>query len=203
MSDLTVLVSPTSIYPQQSRSFGLNFSCRSQNDLTTNRPVMVVLEDVDSDETPPSPVVGTHMQNNTLLSPPRNTFRALRSSKSPLDVAQPPIPCAIPELSSRSQSYTADQSKGAISAQALLALPLKKREEPCKPPPLLYRPTTFWRKTRRSGVTGASYSPSSFLVRRSTFIAAGLSQDMPGCDLSALGVESRVPILILGPDYSI
>ena len=38
----------------------------------------------------------------------------------------------------------------------------------------LVRPTTFWRKTRRSGVTGAPYSPPSHLIRRSTYIAAGL-----------------------------
>ncbi|KAF7760710.1 hypothetical protein Agabi119p4_10119 [Agaricus bisporus var. burnettii] len=60
------------------------------------------------------------------------------------------------------------------------------------PPPPLLRPTTFWRKTRRSGVTGASYSPSSHLIRRSTYIAAGLQFDSPIHDLSALCVESRV-----------
>ncbi|KAF9074224.1 hypothetical protein BDP27DRAFT_1359733 [Rhodocollybia butyracea] len=61
-----------------------------------------------------------------------------------------------------------------------------------RPPPPLHRPTTFWRHTPRSGVTSSSYSPSSHLVRRSTFVAAGLSFDRPMADLSALGVESRV-----------
>lgn len=64
------------------------------------------------------------------------------------------------------------------------------------------RPTTFWRRTKRSGVAGASYSPSSHLIRRSTFIAAGLSLDKPEADLSALGVESRVQFIVLGPGYN-
>ncbi|TCD66050.1 hypothetical protein EIP91_001858 [Steccherinum ochraceum] len=74
---------------------------------------------------------------------------------------------------------------------------------PVKPTPLLLRPTTFWRNTRRSGVTAASYSPSSHLIRRSTFIAAGLTLDKPVADLSALGVESRVGVIVLPSDISI
>ncbi|KAK0200268.1 hypothetical protein DFS33DRAFT_1387476 [Desarmillaria ectypa] len=66
------------------------------------------------------------------------------------------------------------------------------KNELLKPPPPLHRPTTFWRHTTRSGVTSSSYSPSTHLIRRSTFIAAGLKFDKPVCDLSALGVESRV-----------
>lgn len=62
------------------------------------------------------------------------------------------------------------------------------------------RPTTFWRKTRRSGVTGASYSPSSHLIRRSTYIAAGLTFDSPVHDLSALCVESRVGFIVVPPE---
>ncbi|KAJ4490597.1 hypothetical protein J3R30DRAFT_110851 [Lentinula aciculospora] len=61
-----------------------------------------------------------------------------------------------------------------------------------RPPPPLHRPTTFWRRTPRSGVTASSYSPSSHLIRRSTFIAAGLPFERPMADISALGVESRV-----------
>ncbi|KAJ3865319.1 hypothetical protein EV359DRAFT_63251 [Lentinula novae-zelandiae] len=63
------------------------------------------------------------------------------------------------------------------------------------PPPLPYvldRPTTFWRRTPRSGVTASSYSPSSHLIRRSTFVAAGLPFESPMADISALGVESRI-----------
>ncbi|KAF7305467.1 hypothetical protein HMN09_00799400 [Mycena chlorophos] len=61
-----------------------------------------------------------------------------------------------------------------------------------RPPPPLLRPTTFWRRAHRSGVAAASYSPASHLIRRSTFIAAGLAFDAPMHDLSALGVESRI-----------
>jgi len=65
------------------------------------------------------------------------------------------------------------------------------------------RPTTFWRKTKRSGVTGASYSPSSHLIRRSTFIAAGLTFDAPIHDLSALCVESRIGFIVVPPDHKL
>ena len=68
---------------------------------------------------------------------------------------------------------------------------------------ILVRPTTFWRKTRRSGVTGASYSPSSHLIRRSTYIAAGLELDKPIADLSALCVESRVGFVVLAPEHEL
>ena len=37
-----------------------------------------------------------------------------------------------------------------------------------------------------------SYSPSSHLIRRSAFIAAGLDLDKPFADLSAFSVESRI-----------
>jgi hypothetical protein len=58
--------------------------------------------------------------------------------------------------------------------------------------PLVDRPTTFWRKTQRSGVTSSSYSPSTHLIRRSTFVAAGLPFEKPVYDVSAQSVESRI-----------
>ncbi|KAF8530250.1 hypothetical protein BU17DRAFT_78889 [Hysterangium stoloniferum] len=58
------------------------------------------------------------------------------------------------------------------------------------PPPPLLRPSAFWRNTWRS----ALYTPSFHLVRRSTFIAAGLTLDQPVCDLSAFEVESRITV---------
>ncbi|KAF5368058.1 hypothetical protein D9758_004473 [Tetrapyrgos nigripes] len=61
-----------------------------------------------------------------------------------------------------------------------------------RPPPPLHRPTTFWRHTPRSGVTSSSFSPSTHVVRRSTFVAAGIPFEKPVCDMSALGVECRV-----------
>lgn len=68
---------------------------------------------------------------------------------------------------------------------------------------LIVRPTTFWRKLPQSGVRSASYSPSSHLIRRSTFIAAGLSLDQPVDDISAFGVESRVGVVFLPADFTI
>lgn len=70
------------------------------------------------------------------------------------------------------------------------------------PPPSLLRPTTFWRKTRRSGVTAASYSPSYHLIRRSTFVAAGLDFDTPSHDLRAYCVENRIGFIVVPPDCS-
>ena len=114
--------------------------------------------------------------------------------------------------------YLARQMKVLWSAGQSVVL--NRRGEIHKPPPLLcksgplslqsgwcwrttFHPTTFWRKMRCSGITGASYSPSSFLVPQLTFVATGLSQDTPGFDLSALGIELWVSFLILGPDYSV
>ena len=67
----------------------------------------------------------------------------------------------------------------------------------------IVRPKTFWRNTRRSALTAPSYSPSSYLVRRSTFIAAGLTLDTPYADLSVLGVESRVGSVVLVPSATL
>jgi len=58
------------------------------------------------------------------------------------------------------------------------------------PEPPLLRPASFWRNTWRS----ALHTPSFHLVRRSTFLAAGLAFDRPVCDLSAFAVESRITI---------
>jgi len=65
------------------------------------------------------------------------------------------------------------------------------------------RPTTFWRKTPKSGVTAASFSPASHLIRRSTFIAAGLSFEAPVYDLSAFCVESRVGFIVVQPEQEL
>ena len=61
------------------------------------------------------------------------------------------------------------------------------------------RPKLFWRNTTRPAVAGTFYA-SHHLIRRSTFIAASLRFDKPVADLSALGVESRVGIVVLLPD---
>jgi hypothetical protein len=52
------------------------------------------------------------------------------------------------------------------------------------------RPTTFWKNIPRSAVAAPDFSP---VIRRSTFIAAGIQVDRPLSGLSALGVETRGP----------
>ncbi|KIK64106.1 hypothetical protein GYMLUDRAFT_40356 [Collybiopsis luxurians FD-317 M1] len=94
-------------------------------------------------------------------------------------------------------SYTSGTDSGPSSPSSSFSSPVSsygygKNGDLLRPPPPLHRPTTFWRRNPRSGVTASSYSPSSHLIRRSTFVAAGLPFDRPMADLSALGVESRV-----------
>jgi hypothetical protein len=192
MSDLTVLVSPTPLYPKQNSS-GFNFARRN-----LTRPVMVTLESVDTNEDgPPSPVEVSTL-NTALLSPPRRTFKASRSSPPQRPASAPPL-TVLPTSSEESLDTLpiADVPRRSFSSYTHT-----DNSQLSRPPPPLFRPTTFWRKTKRSGVAGASYSPSSHLIRRSTFIAAGLSLDKPEADLSALGVESRVQFIVLGPGYN-
>ncbi|KAI6043552.1 hypothetical protein EDC04DRAFT_666124 [Pisolithus marmoratus] len=203
MSDLTVLVSPTSVYPNQSHSLtSFRFKARtSPHDSHSRKPVMVVLESVDeSDEPPPSPVHVRSLNTSEFLSPPEHTFRA-PSAQSPSDSTNLPPPRTFHDMGIFTH---VPPRRSFFSSSFSVKTGVQNRSaELRKPPPLLFRPTAFWKKTRRSGVTAAAYSPSSFVVRRSTFIAAGLSQDRPGFDSSALAVESRVRVLVLGPDHGI
>ncbi|KAF8553538.1 hypothetical protein OG21DRAFT_1477310 [Imleria badia] len=196
MSDLTVLVSPTPLYPKQS-PLGFNFARlnRSQNDLS--RPVMVTLESVDTDEDGPRSPVEVSSLNTAFLSPPRKSFRA-RPPQRP--ASAPPLTASLP--SSEPASPITPPIADIVPRRFFSTSTPLDRSELSRPPPPLFRPTTFWRRTKRSGVAGASYSPSSHLIRRSTFIAAGLSLDKPEADLSALGVESRVQFIVLVPDYN-
>ncbi|KAF5391188.1 hypothetical protein D9757_003149 [Collybiopsis confluens] len=94
-------------------------------------------------------------------------------------------------------SYTSGTESGQSSPSSSFSSTLSsygygKNGDLLRPPPPLHRPTTFWRRNPRSGVTASSYSPSSHLIRRSTFVAAGLPFDRPMADISALGVESRI-----------
>jgi hypothetical protein len=152
---------------------------------------------------PPSPIM--RAQDDSFLTPYKHTERPRPPRKS---LSAPP---------GRLVFEDEFRELGAITAPRPIArLPI---ELVPPPPPLceclshlilalifiwkLVRPKTFWKNTKRSGVTGASYSPSSYLIRRSTFIAAGLSLDQPVADLSALGVESRIGIVFLPPDSGI
>ncbi|KAG2070816.1 hypothetical protein BDR04DRAFT_1128339 [Suillus decipiens] len=190
MADVTVLVSPTPLYarPQSALGFSLNLARRSQPEFAS--PVMVTLETADPSTAPSSPVEVLTFDEALLLPPRRsrghrNQSSTSRSQSAPPRQASISEPVKAPPLRVFSTFPTASTHT---------------RELP-RPAPPLFRPRTFWRKTKRSGVTGASYSPASHLVRRATFLAAGLSLDTPTADLSALGVESRVSVLVLGPDH--
>ena len=53
------------------------------------------------------------------------------------------------------------------------------------------RPRPVWRATPRSALGSPAYAPAAHLVRRATFVAAGLELAAPVADMSALGVETR------------
>ncbi|RDB22041.1 hypothetical protein Hypma_010851 [Hypsizygus marmoreus] len=153
--------------------------------------------------------------DSALLSPPPNTWksrprprhRPARSQSAPPERIGTNIPKEeyIPnnEVPLQLAPITFPTPTPKRSLTAFPSGPSTRGGELIRPPPPLLRPTTFWRKTRRSGVTGASYSPSSHLIRRSTFIAAGLTFDAPVHDLSALCVESRVGFIVIPPDQKL
>ncbi|KAG8777308.1 hypothetical protein FRC15_011421 [Serendipita sp. 397] len=73
---------------------------------------------------------------------------------------------------------------------------------PSPPPPLL-RPTTFWKNTPRSALASPAYSPSTHLIRRATFVAAGFEPSEPSGDIEALCIGSRPQIhrpVVLPPE---
>jgi len=204
MADLTVLVSPTPFHPKP-LGFNLNFARRSQPELKSS--VMVTLETADPSTAPSSPVE-VRSFDEALLSPPKRTSRAHKTQSS--------VSSQRPQSTPPTKVSFAECVKPPPRRVSTFTSTSTHTRELKRPPPPLcesficsrtsvlitaVRPTTFWRKTKRSGVTGASYSPASHLVRRATFLAAGLSLDAPAADLSALGVESRVAVLVIGPDH--
>lgn len=168
--------------------------------------------------------------DSTLLSPPINTWKSKpRPRHRPTRSQSAPPERTIFKESKEDSLVVSDVAVDPIRSTYTLPLPKPTRSftdfptthggELLRPPPPLceflifqlcitkisficpVRPTTFWRKTRKSGVTGPSYSPSSHLIRRSTYIAAGLTFDAPIHDLSALCVESRVGFIVIPPDH--
>jgi len=209
MADVTVLVSPTPLYPrpQSALGFSLNLARRSQPEFAS--PVMVTLETADPSTAPSSPVE-VRTFDEALLLPPKRSSRGHRNQSSisrsqsapPTQVSfSEPVkapPRRIFSTFPATSTYTRELPRPAPSlCESSLSIYFFSDTNSYR----TVRPRTFWRKTKRSGVTGASYSPASHLVRRATFIAAGLSLDAPAADLSALGVESRVSVLVLGPDH--
>ncbi|KII84892.1 hypothetical protein PLICRDRAFT_345338 [Plicaturopsis crispa FD-325 SS-3] len=206
MSDLTVLVSPSPLYtPPRPRSpLSLSFASRRSSpnlNIDVSHPVMVTLEsapDSPPDLSSASPSV--RRRDPGLLSPPRNTYKATRVQPPPRPSSAPPYnDNPISDLASKSDTslLVSPPPRAKFNRRRTTSFAASRTGEPARPPPPVFRPTTFWRKTRRSGVTGAAYSPSSHVIRRSAFVAAGLSLDRPQSDLSALCVESRVKVICL------
>lgn len=131
--------------------------------------------------------------DSALLSPPPHNWTSRRTRHRP----------------TRSQSAPPERTVFRKDPEQLDTVPLPQKStlpgtftpggELVRPPPPLLRPTTFWRNNLRSGVAAPSYSPSSHLIRRSTFIAAGLDFDAPVHDLSAFCVESRIGFIVVPP----
>ncbi|KAG5637501.1 hypothetical protein H0H81_004326 [Sphagnurus paluster] len=208
MTDLTVLISPVPLHPSVKPTF--TFGRRTSGPVS--RPIMVTLEtekepeeeadDPTLDPTSPAYIPRSSRLDSSLLSPPLNTWKSRPRPRHRPTRSQ----SAPPERKSRKEEEEEEDKPSAEKPVELTPIefaqpaprkslseipsnPSTRGGELIRPPPPLLRPTTFWRKTRRSGVSGPSYSPSSHLIRRSTFIAAGLSFDAPVHDLSALDTD--------------
>ena len=215
MTDLTILHAPSTLYLPEANEAGLRFASNRWS-VPPSRPVisttpMVTVQMVDTAAPPPEPVMA---QDHNLLSPPRRSFK----SKNSLRVPRPRPTSAPPERPSKARTV---DPHGRFSPRPNLPDPVSgcRSSIPVvvRPPTTLcacivslissvvstisqVRPKPFWRNTTRSAVTETSYASSLHIIRRSTFIAAGLRFDKPVADLSALGVESRIGIVVLLPD---
>ncbi|KAF5376430.1 hypothetical protein D9615_008653 [Tricholomella constricta] len=219
MTDLTVLISPMPLYPAMKPTFAFG----RRNPQPASRPIMVTLEtekEPDEEEADDSQLQTQSFPprrsrsprfDSSLLSPPPNTWKSRPRTRH-----RPTRSHSAPPGGRSRQKEEEEKPKSEAPLElapldfvrptprrSLTAFPSgssTRGGELIRPPPPLLRPTTFWRKTRRSGVSGPSYSPSSHLVRRSTFIAAGLTFDSPVHDLSALCVESRIGFIVVPPE---
>ncbi|KAI5124986.1 hypothetical protein M0805_007411 [Coniferiporia weirii] len=217
MADLTILS------PQPFLAFSISpqISARYSNSASLFSHSTSIDHDVPA--SPASPPSSRNQQlDSSLLSPPHNSFRSaprvrrvrperrlrpstrsptvLEDDESLTDASEEDLdPAEIQET-----SYTDSFRPFCYpSTPSLLGPASHPQSDLARPQPPLFRPKTFWRNTRRSALTGPSYSPSSYLVRRSTFIAAGLTLDNPHADLSALGVELRIGSITLVPSTTL
>jgi hypothetical protein len=203
MADVTVLVRPAvEIASPQPSPFRL---ARAKS-VSRLGPVMVTLDSSASSYSAPSSP--TYAKGDGLLSPPINTWKSRPSIPRPAsappsrreDISDDTLP--LPAIVHRRRLSFAQKRTHELPRPAPpVCTSFHRLSSPFQLTPSTVRPTTFWRRTRRSGVTGASYSPSSHLIRRSTFIAAGLDLDRPTADLSAFCVESRIGLLLLPPEF--
>ncbi|KAI0263608.1 hypothetical protein BC834DRAFT_924890 [Gloeopeniophorella convolvens] len=197
MTDLTILHAPSTLYLPMAKETGLrfNFNRRSTHPLVSTPMVTVQMVD-----TAPPPASPARPQDASLLSPPRRTF----SSKESPRVGPPRPSSAPPERSrfplGRSTPITAVNPFPRSRTPDFASSRSGTVPVVVRPPTTLFRPKPFWRNTRRSAVNGTFYASSLHLVRRSTFVAAGLPFDKPVADLSALGVESRIGVVVLPPN---
>ncbi|KAI0300004.1 hypothetical protein B0F90DRAFT_1817807 [Multifurca ochricompacta] len=198
--DLTILHTPSTLYlplpppiKETGPSFGLNRRSAAPRPLISIP--MVTVEMVDTGPPPLSPV---SVQDTTLLSPPRRTFK---SRVSPA-VKIPARPSSAPLERSSGRNRSINSSDHSSRSKTPDPVYCRPNSIPIldRPPTTLFRPKPFWRNTLRSAVSGTFYASSLHPIRRSTFIAAGLRFDKPIADLSALGVESRIGIVVLLPD---
>ncbi|KAF9467548.1 hypothetical protein BDZ94DRAFT_965167 [Collybia nuda] len=229
MTDLTVLVSPMPLYPTMkqgfifgrresrpvSRPIMVTLETEIDPDEST-RADRAQSSDQSRPQTPSTPRRSRSPRfDSSLLSPPINTWkskpqrprhRPTRSQSAPPSRTPPKdLKAGIiegPDVAAdlALSVLATPRSRSTRNLTAFPTGPTTQGGELLPPPPPLLRPTTFWRKTRKSGVTGPSYSPSSHLIRRSTYIAAGLTFDAPIHDLSAFSVESRVGFIVVPPD---
>ncbi|KAF8258445.1 hypothetical protein EI94DRAFT_1707993 [Lactarius quietus] len=182
MTDLTSLVSPSTLYLPLAKETGLPRRFNRRSTLPFVSTPTVTVQMVDTDPPPLSPV---RVRDESLLSPPPQTFRS-KGSRSRRPSSAPPVPPSAPPESSR----------GNTSSIRLPDSSSFLPKSPEFPPGPNRRCSTFTvvRPPRTLSVTGTSYASSLHPIRRSTFIAAGLCFDKPIADLSALGVESRIGI---------
>ncbi|KAI9449284.1 hypothetical protein BJY52DRAFT_1187638 [Lactarius psammicola] len=193
MTDLTTLHSPSTLYLPLVKETGLPRRFNRRSTLPFVSTPVVTVQMADTDPPPLSPV---RVRDENLLSPPPHTFRSRpRTRRLPSATPEPSLEST---RSIRSPNYSSLHPKSPES----LARPTGRSSTLTiiRPPTTLFRPKPFWRNTCRSAVTGTSYASSLHPIRRSTFIAAGLRFDKPIADLSALGVESRIGIVVLLPD---
>jgi len=230
MTDLTFLVPPSHVspmpFPAQKSVFRVGRPVSRSNtdtlesdmDSEAGTPGLSSSSDSSISRSPSTSSLQspTTLQSPGLLAPPVNTWKSrsrsqTRRSRHRVTRSQSAPPGRI---SSSIEDRQREVDHPLVSAGTVWPIPRRsvtsfslgsstRGGELIRPPPPLFRPTTFWRKTKRSGVTGASYSPSSHLIRRSTFIAAGLTFDAPIHDLSALCVESRIGFIVVPPDHKL
>lgn len=137
MADLTVLVSPTPLYPQQKPS-GFSFVRRSPNVHAVSRPVTPIMITLETAKTPSSAPSSPVSRDDSLLSPPINTWKS-----RPRHIQAAPRAASAPP-SKHSFDLEADQTeeslrlaRGAFRRRIQSFTATTKGGELIRPPPPL------------------------------------------------------------------